>query len=105
MSNAFSPANPICHVCGEPTFTHDLVHADELTAEAIALLGISARGHACRGCVDRAERELDADDEALALDGDPAFAAICDERAESYLAHAMAHQGVDADLLLAAVAA
>lgn len=76
-----APLTARCHACGEPTFARDLRHADDLRSEVIALLGIGDRGHACRWCADRAERELDAAEEALALDEDPAFAEVCDDLA------------------------
>lgn len=84
---------PLCHRCGEPTSSHDLFHADDLTAEVIAALGIHEHtGQACRGCVGREERALDDAANALELESDPTFAAVCDARHESYRAHAMQHQ-------------
>lgn len=94
MRRAASVHRPVCHRCGEPTSSHDLRHADDLTAEVIALLAIGERtGVACTGCVEKAEREIDTAEEDLALESDPTFAEVCDARHEGYLAHAMQHQG------------
>lgn len=95
---AFHTATRPCPHCGEPTFRRDFTGA---TDEVCALLGVQPDAEVCTGCRDRAEQELDAAADALALDEDPAFAEVCDARHESYLAHAMQHQGSE----LVAVAA
>lgn len=79
-------AHPLCHHCGEPTRRRDLTHADDLRDETLTLLGLGDRGHACRVCVDRADREVDAAEEALAIDEDPAFGDGCDARRTAWIA-------------------
>lgn len=92
-----------CVVCGESRFEHDTTTGAEMTSEVMALLGLTRdESIACKAHVDAANRELDDAADALELDNDPAFAAICDDRAASYLAHAMAHQAEPSPMSVAA---
>jgi len=72
-----------CAACGEPTTDSDLrdVHGD-----VAALLDVPSGALVCRWCEARAERDLDAAAEEIALASDPDFAAVCDARRDGWIA-------------------
>jgi len=72
-----------CAACGEPTTDSDLrdVHGD-----VAALLEVPSAALVCRWCEARAERELDAADEEIALASDPDFVTVCDARRDGWIA-------------------
>jgi hypothetical protein len=77
------PAYRPCAACGESTTASDLrdVHGD-----VAALLDVPSAALVCRWCEGRAERELDAAEEALALASDPDFVTVCDARRDGWIA-------------------
>ncbi len=87
---ALHTATKPCPHCGRETFVNRFT---AVTDEVAALLGVQPDAEVADDCRDRAEQELDDAANELALDEDPAFAEVCDARHESYLSHAMQHQG------------
>ena len=90
---------PCCAACGAPTLRSRLVEA---TGDVAALLGVRPEAPVCDTCEARAERELDAAEEALALDADPDFATVCDARRDGWI---LAYEAGDLGDCNAAVAA
>lgn len=78
-----NPAIHHCPACGHRTFGRDLRDAE---GDVAALLSVRDGSAVCRWCEGRAERELDAADEELALDEDPDFVTVCDARRDGWIA-------------------
>lgn len=73
-----APRLPLCPHCHEPTSPADL---DGLTDEAARAGDLHCDAEVCRAC----RRTLEARAEEYALDDDPAFAEVCDERHAGYV--------------------
>ena len=71
----------MCCACGDEVWGD---FTREVEGDVAAVLEVRQGARVCRCCADRAERELDQADEALA--SDPDFVTVCDARRDAWIA-------------------